>query len=156
MAANKKTKKRHTKAQGTVPNKMGPARKTAKKRVARKKASLGQAAGKPKPKPRKKIAAKKGNAPNRPVRRKSQGLDDELVLRKERATLSGRQSGDLQGLSSIEGADSESVNELLEEGNAFEADVVTGVEQAGNSDEKEVRTREVPEDDVPGEYLDEK
>jgi hypothetical protein len=51
-------------------------------------------------------------------------------------------------------ADSESVGELLEEGNAFEADVVTGVEDAGNADEKEVRTHEVPEDDIPGEYLD--
>ena len=67
---------------------------------------------------------------------------------------SGRQSGDLQGMSSVEGTDSESVGELLEEGNAFEADVVTGVEDAGNADEKEVRTHEVPEDDVPGEYLD--
>ena len=43
---------------------------------------------------------------------------------------------------------------MLEEGNAFEADVVKGVEDAGNADEKEVRTHEVPEDDVPGEYLD--
>jgi len=32
--------------------------------------------------------------------------------------------------------------------------VPTGVENAGNADEKEVRTHEVPEDDVPGEYLD--
>ncbi|MCU1301142.1 MAG: hypothetical protein JWQ87_1426 [Candidatus Sulfotelmatobacter sp.] len=66
------------------------------------------------------------------------------------------QSGDLQGLSHAEAADSESVDELLEEGNAFEADVVSGVESADNTDEKEVRTHEVPEDDVPGEYLDEK
>jgi hypothetical protein len=36
----------------------------------------------------------------------------------------------LQGLSNVEGADSESVDELLEEGNAFEADVVMGVEDA--------------------------
>ncbi|MGH9546345.1 MAG: hypothetical protein ACRD23_14150 [Terriglobales bacterium] len=65
---------------------------------------------------------------------------------------SGGQSGDLQGLSNISGADSESVDELLEEGNAFEADVVKGVEEADN--EGEVRTHEVPEDDVPEEYLD--
>jgi len=64
------------------------------------------------------------------------------------------QSGDLQGLSRHEGADSESVDELIEEGNAFEADVVAGVESADDADEKEVRTHEVPEDDVPGEYLD--
>ena len=60
----------------------------------------------------------------------------------------------MQGLSNVEGADSESVDELIQEGNAFEADVVTGVEEAGNADEREVRTREVPEDDVPGEYLE--
>jgi len=38
----------------------------------------------------------------------------------------------------------------------FEADAVTGVEDAGGAAEKEVRTHEVPEDDVPEEYLDEK
>jgi hypothetical protein len=59
-------------------------------------------------------------------------------------------------LSNVEGADSESVDELLEEGNAFEAEAVTGVEDAGDGGEREVRTHEVPEDDVPGEYLDEK
>jgi hypothetical protein len=61
----------------------------------------------------------------------------------------------LQGLSGSEGADSESVDELLEEGNSFEAGVVAGVEDSGDDDEKEIRTREVPEDDVPGEYLEE-
>jgi hypothetical protein len=61
----------------------------------------------------------------------------------------------LQGLSEVEGADSESVDELVEEGNAFEADVVSGVESARDSGVREVHTREVPEDDVPGEYLDE-
>jgi hypothetical protein len=58
-------------------------------------------------------------------------------------------------LSRAEAADSESVDELIEEGNAFEADAVMGVEDADNADEKEVHTHEVPEDDVPGEYLDE-
>ena len=67
---------------------------------------------------------------------------------------SAGQSGDLQGLSRVEDVDSESVNELIEEGNAFEADVVQGVTDAGNADEEEVHTHEVPEDDVPGEYLD--
>ena len=61
----------------------------------------------------------------------------------------------MQGLSNVESADSESVDELLEEGNAFEADVLTGVERAGDRGEREVHTQEVPEDDVPGEYLDE-
>jgi len=66
--------------------------------------------------------------------------------------LSG--DADSQGLSNVERADSESVGELLEEGNTFEAGVVKGVEQADDADEKEVRTREFPEDDVPEEYLD--
>jgi hypothetical protein len=60
----------------------------------------------------------------------------------------------LQGLSNTASADSESVDELIEEGNAFEAEVVSGVEAADRGDEEEVHTHEVPEDDVPGEYLD--
>jgi hypothetical protein len=66
-----------------------------------------------------------------------------------------RAESDFQGLSRSEGADSESVDELIEEGNTFEAGAVQGVEEADDADEKEVRTRELPEDDVPGEYLDE-
>ena len=61
---------------------------------------------------------------------------------------------DSQGLSTAETADSESVGELIDEGNTFEAGVVEGVEEADNADEREVRTREFPEDDVPEEYLD--
>lgn len=64
------------------------------------------------------------------------------------------QSGDLEGLSRAEQADSESVDELVEEGNVFEAGAVAGVEEADDQDTREVHTREVPEDDVPGEYLD--
>jgi hypothetical protein len=60
----------------------------------------------------------------------------------------------LQGLSNSAEADSESVDELLEEGNAFEAEVVQGVESVPDADQGEVRTREIPEDDVPDEYLD--
>ena len=66
----------------------------------------------------------------------------------------GGQSGDLQGLRDIEGADSESVTELLEEGNTLEADVVAGVEHADDNEGREVHTHEVPEDDVPEEYRD--
>lgn len=66
---------------------------------------------------------------------------------------SGRQS-DFEGLSRMQEADFESVDELVEEGNIFEAGAVAGVEEADNSDEREVQTHEVPEDDVPDEYLD--
>jgi hypothetical protein len=65
---------------------------------------------------------------------------------------SAGQSGDTQQISNLPDADSESVEELLEEGNAFEADVIQGVEDAGDADVSEVTTREVPEDDVPEEY----
>ena len=64
------------------------------------------------------------------------------------------QTGDLQGLSSRPTANSESVEELLEEGNALEAEAIQGVENALDADEGEVQTHEVPEDDVPQEYLD--
>jgi hypothetical protein len=47
--------------------------------------------------------------------------------------------------------DSESVEELLEEGQTLEAEAVSGVEDALDPDEGEVHTSEVPEDDVPGE-----
>jgi N utilization substance protein A len=64
------------------------------------------------------------------------------------------QSGDIQQIPDVPEADSESVEELVEEGNAFEADAVTGVEEALDPDISEVTTREVPEDDVPREYLE--
>ena len=42
----------------------------------------------------------------------------------------------------------------MEEGNAFEAEAVEGVEDIPPADVSEVRTREVPEDDIPEEYRD--
>jgi len=67
---------------------------------------------------------------------------------------SAGQSGDIQQLPDAAEADSESVEELVEEGNAFEADAVQGVEEGKTPDISEVTTREVPEDDVPPEYQD--
>jgi hypothetical protein len=69
---------------------------------------------------------------------------------------SAGQSGDTQDMSNVAESDSESVEELAEEGNAVEAAAVEGVEDAKAPDQSEVRTREVPEDDVPGEYLNDK
>ena len=68
--------------------------------------------------------------------------------------VSARQSIDFQGLSRAQQADSESVEELVEEGNVAEAGAVAGVEEADDEDTREVHTHEVPEDDVPDEYLD--
>jgi len=67
---------------------------------------------------------------------------------------SGGQSGDTQGLSSNPAVDSESVEELAEEGQSFEAEVLNGVERAPDPDESEVYTKEVAEDDIPQEYLE--
>ncbi len=66
---------------------------------------------------------------------------------------SAGQSGDTQGLSDIAEAGPESVEELLEEGQSFEAEAIGGVEDAPDPDVAEVHTKQVPEDDVPSEYL---
>jgi hypothetical protein len=66
----------------------------------------------------------------------------------------GGQAGDTEGLSRDEIAGPESVEALVEEGQAFEAGVISGVEDAPDADQAEVTTRQVPEDDVPEEYLD--
>ena len=66
---------------------------------------------------------------------------------------SAGQSGDTQGLSDVAEAGPESVEELVEEGQSFEAEVMSGVEEAADPDVAEVHTTEVPEDDVPTEYL---
>jgi hypothetical protein len=60
-------------------------------------------------------------------------------------TGSAGQSGDTQGLS-------DDVAELVEEGQFFEAEAISGVEDAPDPDVAEVHTRQVPEDDVPPEY----
>jgi hypothetical protein len=64
------------------------------------------------------------------------------------------QSGDLQGLSDVAGATSQSVRELAAEGQFYEASVVGAIEDAPPADVSEVKTKEVPEDDVPPEYVD--
>jgi hypothetical protein len=68
---------------------------------------------------------------------------------------SGGQAGDTQGLSRRSYDDSESVEELMEEGQYMEAEAVSGVENAPDADQGEVRTRQFPEDDVPEEYQNE-
>jgi hypothetical protein len=69
------------------------------------------------------------------------------AVRRGLGSASGGQSGDTQGLSEIEDVDSESVEELVEEGQALEAEVVSGVENAPDADEGEVHVRDRPEDE---------
>jgi hypothetical protein len=127
-------------------------KKTARKRPTLKTVKRHRKLAKKKPVP-KRVAKKKASG-KKQTRKKSNRLSAMVFPPADSGSRSGEQSGDLQGLSRLEAADSESVDELVEEGNAFEADVVAGVESADNADEKEVRTHEVSEDDVPGEYLD--
>jgi hypothetical protein len=137
MTAKKKTKKKHAKSRKVAGKKVKPIKKALKRKPAKKTA-----------------ARKTARAAKERVRGKSQTVDTVAFVPEGLAARSGGQSGDLQGLSSLEGADSESVDELLEEGNAFEAGAVKGVQDAGDADEGEVHTHEVPQDDVPGEYRD--
>jgi len=88
------------------------------------------------------------------VRRKSQSVETVSLEPKGLGTRAGVGSGDLQGISILENVDSESAEELLEEGQAFEAGIISGVEDAPDADKSEVTTHEVPQDDVPGEYDD--
>ena len=151
MATKKKTKKKQTKSRRTAGKKVAPMKKAAKKKLAKKKASVKTKVG-----GKKTTGGKTAGALKKQVRGKSQSVDTVAFALEGLGARAGEQSGDLQGLSNVQGADSESVDELLEQGNAFEADVVKGVEDAEDADKREVRTHEVPQDDVPGEYLDKK
>jgi hypothetical protein len=50
------------------------------------------------------------------------------------------QSGDIEGLSTVATGDSESVAQLVEEGQDLEAEKISGVENAPEPDQAEVRT----------------
>jgi hypothetical protein len=127
------------------------AKKKTKKKATKKKASKKLA---------KKAAPKRSSRKKAPARRKKRpgklyGMGGIGVApRRDDHAESGGQSGDTQGLSKRERSDSESVEELAEEGQAFEAEVIEGVEDAPDADVSEVKTHEVPEDDVPSEYDD--
>ena len=137
MAKKAKQKKR----------KRGAKKITAKAKSSRKKAA-----------PKRRVAGKR--APRRRPAREPQALlgnqSVETLQLKRRAweAAAGAGGGDFGGVLVVKTADSESADELLEEGQTFEAGIVSGVENAPDPDQGEVRTREVPQDDVPEEYDD--
>ncbi len=135
-----------------VKKKLVKKRVTPKKKLAKKKAAPKKAAVEMKTGGKKTTGGKTGDTLKRQVRGKSQSVDTVAVAREGQGARAAEQLGDLQGLSNVAGADSESVDELLDEGNAFEAEVISGVESALDPDEAEVTTHEVPEDDVPSEH----
>jgi hypothetical protein len=129
-----------------------------KKKATRKKKSAGKKTGSHRSKPARgqKKAARRKKRVKRTTREAAPTalLDVTTFGRRGLGAGSAGQSGDTQGLSTGEWADSESVEELVEEGQDFEAGVVAGVEDALDADQGEVRTKQVLEDDVPLEYLD--
>ena len=163
MATKKKKsmKAKHPAGRSAATKKKAQKRKSPKKvtKKVKKVASAKKSAAKKKnlrPTARAKTANAVKPASARAQRSGASRRRGSSAFSPETASLSsGGQSGDLQGLSDRENVDSESVDELVEEGNAFEAGIVSGVEDSAGREGKEVRTREVPEDDVPGEYLDE-
>jgi len=137
-----------------IKKRLAMRRLTAKEKLAKKKAAPKRAKLKVKVSGKKTTGGKGACELKQQVQGKSRSVETVPFAVEGPGERLGEQSGDLQGLSNAQGADSESVDELLEEGNAFEADAVKGVEDAEDADEREVRTHEVPQDDVPGEYLD--
>jgi len=133
----------------------------AKKAAGKKKSALGIKAARGK----KVVLARKPKRGKRAVQ--SQAARREISSGSERSSLgagpfetterptkrglgtgAAGQSGDLQGLPRSIDVDSESVEELIEEGQAFEADAINGVENAPDADQGEVRVHERPEDEI--------
>jgi hypothetical protein len=148
MASKKRSSKRTTARKKVITKKRTPAPRTEAGRGRK-------AAGEKEPGKRRAGMKTKRAAATRRFRGRAGSAVDTPSAMRGLGPEAGGQSGDTEGLSRAELADSESVEELLEEGQAFEAGVVSGVENAPEADKGGVRTRQVPEDDVPQEYLDE-
>jgi hypothetical protein len=136
MARKAKQKKQKRSAKKSSPKMKMSAKKGAKRGAARK------------------PAARKRPTRQRPAVMGSQSVETVQLRPRVRTARAGAGGGDFGGVSLIEGADSESPKELLEEGQTFEAGIVSGVQDAPNADQGEVRTHEVEQDDVPEEYDD--
>src|ERR1700728_826760 len=142
MPTKKKTRK---KAASKKPSSKSSKKKLLKKKPAAKKSS------------RKKKSIRSESSVRRsipgPAGRTSEVNSGMLTPgRRGLGPAAGGQSGDIQGLSRDEDVDTESVEELVEEGQALEAEYVSGVENAPEADQGEIRTRADPEDEVPDEY----
>lgn len=148
----------------TVPKTTKKKTTPAKKTVGKKKATLRIKAARGKKAVRAKKRILRGRTVRRPIARREISSGSErsslgagLFQTTERPTERGLgqnaagQSGDLQGLSRAIDVDSESVEELIEEGQAFEADAISGVENAPDPDQGEVRVHERPEGELPPE-----
>lgn len=124
---------------------MAPKKKTASKKKSKKRNSAKRVQ---KAKVRKPLN-KKSNKLTRRSPRSSTSLPNEAApMSKGPGSRAAGQSGDIEGLSDSESVDSESVAELVEEGQDFEAELVGAVENAPEPDEGELDA-EIPKDDDP-------
>src|SRR4029077_17004246 len=140
-----------------MPKKKPAGRKVTKSKKTTKRPNAKVSARARKAAPKRKATATKPAKKSRTIRGTSAaaGRARSIPFRpKGPGAETAGQSGDIEGLRKVARADSESVEELAEEGQSFEADVVAGVEEAEDAEESEVVTHEVPEDDVPTEYDD--
>jgi hypothetical protein len=173
MATRKKTKKNNSRKKGAPRKNSTSAASSGSRKVSAKAKTAKTKTAKTKLKTRtSQTKATQRAKPRSAAARRKMARNDTRIIRSNLASRgegqsvetinlepkgldskSGGQSGALQGLSDIEVASSESVDELLEEGNAFEAEVVKGVEDAPDADESEVHTHQRPqEEDLPEDF----
>ena len=162
MARKKPARKKKTVSKKKPTNKKIAKTTKIARAKNKKKSPMKRASAKRKPAAKKKSVSKEeiGRA-EKPVARKATRRRAEVINpvtpsgRRGLGADSGGQSGDTQGLSRRSYDDSESVEELMEEGQYMEAEAVSGVENARDADQGEVRTRQFSEDDVPEQYQNE-
>jgi hypothetical protein len=83
------------------------------------------------------------------IRGKAANVEIAAVELRGLGPRAGGQSGDIQGLPGLEESGPESVEELAEEGQDYEAEVIAGVENVPDADQGGVRSRRIREDDLP-------
>ncbi|HET6200083.1 MAG: hypothetical protein WBE21_14915 [Candidatus Acidiferrales bacterium] len=148
MAKKKQKRKKKTIRAKSARKKIVTRKKKTAKRgtLAAKKRVTGKAAA---------SLARKTARKNKAARRErlARGVrsvgNDIAVMSVGPGSGSAGQSGDIQGLTDVETADSESVRELVEDGQDYEAGIIDGIENAPDADQGEIKTREVPEDEIP-------
>src|SRR5258708_21969981 len=139
--------------------------KKKNKKSGNKKPAGSKSRVSPKAKLSAKSRAKKASTKRKPVPRRKSPRENDVMgsqsvetvplsavrqkARSARAGSSGGGGGDYSGLSPVEGADSESPRELLEEAQTLEPGIVEGVQNAPNADQGECRTARVQRTAVP-------
>lgn len=149
MPKRKTSRAKSSKSSRKAKKKVAPKKSAARKKsaIARTPTSAKKSAGTRRPAP-----SRRRSSRARSARSGVREIDITLPPRSGTGPTAGGQSGDIESLSDTAIADSESVEELAAEGQDYEAEIVDAVEGAPDPDQGEVKTREIPEDDVRDEY----